>query len=190
MAEQPGLSFAGLLRQLRAEAKLTQEELAEAARVSPRSVSNLERGINRTAHKDTAVLLAGALGLAGPAGELFVAAARGKAPAAEVLAAARRAGPRPGPVTGSPYRGLDAFEEQDAAFFFGREAAAIAGAGADVAAAGRPGPAGGVGGVGGGEVVAAAGGGAAADPGGGAGGRAGGGVVAVRAVHPDPGAAG
>ena len=58
------MSFAGLLRQLRAEALLTQEELAEAARLSPRSVSDLERGVNRTARKDTAVLLAGALGLA------------------------------------------------------------------------------------------------------------------------------
>ena len=77
MAEQPSLSFAGLLRQLRADAKLTQEELAEAAGLSPRSVSDLERGINRTARKDTALLLTGALGLTGPAGELFVAAARG-----------------------------------------------------------------------------------------------------------------
>ena len=123
VTEQPALSFAGLLRRLRAEAKLTQEELAAAAGVSPRSVSNLERGINRTAHKDTAVLLAGALGLTGPAAELFVAAARGHVPAAQVLAAADGAGPRPGAVTGSPYRGLAAFEEQDAAFFFGREAA-------------------------------------------------------------------
>src|SRR6202007_2109837 len=88
VTEQPVLSFAGLLRQLRAEARLTQEELAAAAGVSPRSVSNLERGINRTAHKDTAVLLAGALGLAGPAGELFVAAAPGQGPGAQVLAAA------------------------------------------------------------------------------------------------------
>src|SRR5262249_20515542 len=64
---EAGLSFAGLLRQLRAEARLTQEEVAEAASLSPRSVSDLERGINRTAHKDTAQLLAGALGLAGPA---------------------------------------------------------------------------------------------------------------------------
>jgi WD40 repeat protein/transcriptional regulator with XRE-family HTH domain len=126
VAEQPGLSFAGLLRQLRAEARLTQEELAEAAGVSPGSVSNLERGINRTAHKDTAVLLAGALGLTGPAEELFVAAARGKAPAADVLLAARDgAASRLVGVTGSPYRGLKAFDEQDAGFFFGREAAAI-----------------------------------------------------------------
>ena len=123
VTEQPALSFAGLLRRLRAEAKLTQEELAAAAGVSPRSVSNLERGINRTAHKDTAVLLAGALGLTGPAAELFVAAARGNVPAAQVLAAADGARPRPGAVTGSPYRGLAAFGEQDAAFFFGREAA-------------------------------------------------------------------
>src|SRR5215510_2575268 len=117
------VSFAGLLRRLRAEAKLTQEELAAAAGVSLRAVSNLERGFSRTAHKDTAVLLAGALGLAGPAEELFVAAARGTVPPARVLAAADGAGPRPEAVTGSPYRGLAAFGEQDAAFFFGREVA-------------------------------------------------------------------
>jgi predicted ATPase/DNA-binding XRE family transcriptional regulator len=87
MAEQPALSFAGLLRRLRAEAQMTQEELAEAAGLSPRSVSDLERGIHRTAHKDTAVLLAGALSLAGPARELFLSAARGRAPAGDVLAA-------------------------------------------------------------------------------------------------------
>jgi tetratricopeptide (TPR) repeat protein/transcriptional regulator with XRE-family HTH domain len=83
---EPELSFASLLRQLRTEAKLTQEELAEAAGISPRSVSDLERGINRTAHKDTALLLADALGLAGTVRELFVAAARGKVPATDVLA--------------------------------------------------------------------------------------------------------
>ena len=126
VTEQPALSFAGLLRQLRAEARLTQEELAAAAGVSLRTVSNLERGINRTAHKDTAVLLAGALGLTGPAGDLFVAAARGNVPAAEVLAVAAGAGRRPGAVTGSPYRGLAVFGERDAGWFFGREAAATA----------------------------------------------------------------
>ena len=86
MAE-PELSFADLLRQLRTEARLTQEELAEAAGVSPRSVSDLERGINRTARKDTAQLLAEALDLAGEERAAFVAAARGRAPAAEALAA-------------------------------------------------------------------------------------------------------
>ena len=125
MAEQPSLSFAGLLRQLRAEAKLTQEELAEAAGLSPRSVSDLERGINRTARKDTALLLASALGLAGPTGELFVAAARGRAPAAEALAAVHGARPPQRGAAASPYRGLSAFDEQHAPYFFGREAATI-----------------------------------------------------------------
>ena len=84
---EPFLSFGGLLRQFRAEARLTQEELAEAAGLSSRSVSDLERGINRTARKDTAVLLADALSLTGQVRVLFAAAARGRAPAAEVLAA-------------------------------------------------------------------------------------------------------
>ena len=90
MAEQATLEFAGLLRQLRAGAQLTQQELAKAAGVSPRSVSDLERGINRTARQDTAVRLAGALGLAGPVRSLFVAAALGRIQAAQVLAARRR----------------------------------------------------------------------------------------------------
>ena len=56
--------------------------------MSQRAISDLERGINATARKDTAVLLAGALGLDGQARELFIAAARGRASAGEVLAAA------------------------------------------------------------------------------------------------------
>ena len=52
MAEQLALGFGDLVRELRAEAGLTQEELAEAASLSPRSVSDLERGIHQTAHKD------------------------------------------------------------------------------------------------------------------------------------------
>jgi WD40 repeat protein/transcriptional regulator with XRE-family HTH domain len=126
MAEQLALGFGDLVRQLRAEAGLTQEELAEAAGLSPRSVSDLERGIHRTARRDTAELLAGALGLAGPARLLFVAAARGRAPAEEVLAALRDAAAPEGQLGGatrSPYRGLKAFEERDAAFFFGRDTA-------------------------------------------------------------------
>jgi predicted ATPase/DNA-binding CsgD family transcriptional regulator/DNA-binding XRE family transcriptional regulator len=93
MAEQATSELAGLLRQLRAEAQLTQQELAKAAGVSPRAVSDLERGINRTARHDTAVRLAGALGLAEPARSLFVAAARGRIQAAQVLAARPRQPP-------------------------------------------------------------------------------------------------
>jgi transcriptional regulator with XRE-family HTH domain len=122
MAEQPALGFGGLLRQLRARARLTQEELAEAAGLSPRSVSDLERGINRTARKDTAELLAGALGLAEPTRALFVAAARGRVPAEQVLAAVHgRAMPGSGPVwVGCPYLGLVPYEERDAPVFYGR----------------------------------------------------------------------
>jgi len=114
--EQPGLGFGGLLRQLREAAQLTQEELAEAASLSPRSVSDLERGINRTARKDTAVLLAGALNLAGQARELFVAAARGRGPAEAVLAA--RQGVAPGAFAASATRALP----RDMAAFTGRRA--------------------------------------------------------------------
>ena len=98
MTEQPSLSFAGLVRQLRREVKLTQEELAEAAGLSPRAVSDLERGINRTARKTTAVQLAAALGLADPVSVVFVAAARGRAPASNVLTALGTAGQKPGRV--------------------------------------------------------------------------------------------
>jgi tetratricopeptide (TPR) repeat protein/transcriptional regulator with XRE-family HTH domain len=76
---EPPVTFAGLLRKLRTEARLTQEDLAEAAGLSPRSISDLERGINLTAHKDTARLLADALYLVGPARAQFEAVARGRA---------------------------------------------------------------------------------------------------------------
>jgi len=104
-----------LLRQLRAEARLTQEELAEAAGIPPRSVSDLERGINRTARKETAMLLAGALGLPGAVAELFVAAARGRGAAAEVLAA--RDGASPGVFAAAAARALP----RDIASFTGRQ---------------------------------------------------------------------
>src|SRR3954453_2835525 len=115
-AAESVVSFAGLLRQFRAEARLTQEELAEAAGLSPRSVSDLERGINRTARKDTAVLLADALSLTGQVRELFVAAARGRAPAAEVLAARpdRAVGGSAAAVTRSLPRDIGGFTGRDA----------------------------------------------------------------------------
>ena len=63
---------------MRTQAGLTQEELAEAAGISSRSVSDLERGINLTARKDTARLLADALGLTGESRAEFEAVARGR----------------------------------------------------------------------------------------------------------------
>ncbi len=89
MAEGPALGFARLLRQLRDDAGLTQEELAEAATLSPRSVSDLERGVSLTARKETARLLADALDLAGPERALFEAAARGRALPADTLTGGR-----------------------------------------------------------------------------------------------------
>ena len=116
VAEDPGLGFAGLLRQLRARARLTQEELAQAAGVSTRTVSDLERGVNRTAHKDTARLLADALGLHERAAELFVAAARGRVPAEEVL------GTRPGTEAGTFAATATRALPRDTAAFTGRQA--------------------------------------------------------------------
>ncbi len=106
MAEQDTSGLAGLLRQLRAGARLTQQELAKAAGVSPRAVSDLERGINRTARHDTAVQLAGALGLAVPARSLFVAAALGRIQATQVLAARQTQAPG-GPL--APAGGMHGF---------------------------------------------------------------------------------
>ena len=104
--EEATSGFAGLLRQLRAGAGLTQQELAKAAGVSPRSVSDLERGINRTARQDTAVRLAGALGLAEPVRSLFVAAALGRIPAAQVLAAGRGQAPGGSPASAGGMHGF------------------------------------------------------------------------------------
>jgi len=66
VAEAPA-GFGSLLRQLRREARLTQEELAEAAGLSVRAVAYLERGVVTTPQKETVRLLADALGLAGEA---------------------------------------------------------------------------------------------------------------------------
>jgi transcriptional regulator with XRE-family HTH domain len=76
VTEQP-LDFAELLKRLRNEAGLTQEALAEQAGVSPRSISDLERGINKTARRDTTRLLADALSLSGTARVAFETTARG-----------------------------------------------------------------------------------------------------------------
>jgi tetratricopeptide (TPR) repeat protein/transcriptional regulator with XRE-family HTH domain len=95
---EPPVTFAGLLRKLRTGLRLTQEELAEAAGLSPRSVSDLERGIATTPRRDTVRLLADALHLTGPARAEFEAVARGRTvtagAAAGRVAAPMRALPR------------------------------------------------------------------------------------------------
>jgi predicted ATPase/DNA-binding XRE family transcriptional regulator len=56
--------FGELLREARLAAGLSQEALAEAAGLSARAVSNLERGVNRAPRRDTLEALAVALRLA------------------------------------------------------------------------------------------------------------------------------
>ncbi len=75
-AESP-VSFATLLRQLRHAAGLTQDELADRAHVSARTISDLERGLNGP-RKTTVMLLADALRLGAADRKKLAAAARGK----------------------------------------------------------------------------------------------------------------
>jgi len=75
----PPVTFASLLRKLRRQARMTQEELAAAASLSLRTVNDLERGMVATTQKDTVRLLASALQLVGPAQADFEAVARGRA---------------------------------------------------------------------------------------------------------------
>lgn len=76
---EPPVTFAGVLRRLRTGVQLTQEELARVAGLSVRAVSDLERGVATTPHRDTVRLLADALQLIGPVRAEFEAAARGPA---------------------------------------------------------------------------------------------------------------
>src|SRR5947208_588652 len=59
-------TFATLLRRSRQAAGLSQEELAERAGVSVRTIGDLERGVSQAPRKDTVDLLAQALALAAP----------------------------------------------------------------------------------------------------------------------------
>jgi transcriptional regulator with XRE-family HTH domain len=92
VAEAP-VSFSDLLRRWRTDAQLSQEELASAARLSRRAVSDLERGVATTPHRDTVRLLADALHLIGQPRAEFEAAARGR-PLASAPAPALRSLPR------------------------------------------------------------------------------------------------
>jgi len=67
--------FRQLLLQLRTSAGLTQEELAEKSGVSTRTISDLERGVAKTAKPKSARLLASGLRLSGPARVQFERAA-------------------------------------------------------------------------------------------------------------------
>ncbi|MDT0615787.1 ATP-binding protein [Streptomyces lancefieldiae] len=76
MAEVGGAGFGALLRQLRLEASLTIEALAEASGVSVRGIGDLERGRRATPQRGTVAALANGLGLDEAARERLLAAAR------------------------------------------------------------------------------------------------------------------
>jgi non-specific serine/threonine protein kinase len=79
-------TFGDLLRRYRLAAGLTQEELAEHSRLSPRAISDLERGARNRPWRDTVQLLADALRLeASGRAELEEAARRARPSAAEVV---------------------------------------------------------------------------------------------------------
>jgi predicted ATPase/DNA-binding XRE family transcriptional regulator len=66
-----------LLRHHREQARLTQEELADRAGVSARTISDIERGVRTRAYTDTAVRLSVALSLTDTDRAAFLNAARG-----------------------------------------------------------------------------------------------------------------
>ncbi len=69
-------AFGTLLRRYRRDRGLTQEELAELAAISRRSLGDMERGVVHTPRKDTVTLLAAALGLAPEDRQALAEAAR------------------------------------------------------------------------------------------------------------------
>lgn len=78
-------SFGALLKDYRVAAGLTQEALAEQARLSARAISDLERGVKRMPRQETLDLLAQALALPPRKRALLVAAARPQVEVASAL---------------------------------------------------------------------------------------------------------
>ncbi|MFF2433415.1 ATP-binding protein [Streptomyces sp. NPDC058107] len=76
MADAGGAGFGVLLRQLRLEASLTIEALAEASGLSVRGIGDLERGRRATPQRGTVAALANGLGLGEAERERLLAAAR------------------------------------------------------------------------------------------------------------------
>ena len=76
LPEGEPIRFGALLRELRLEAGLSQEALAELAHMSAGGISVLERGTRRAPHRDTLALLANALNLSSSQRERFEASAK------------------------------------------------------------------------------------------------------------------
>src|SRR5437763_1846906 len=86
--------FGPLLKRYRVAVGLSQEALAERARLSTRGISDLERGRHRLPYRDTVAQLAGALGLEAAERATLEAAARGPRDAATADNPPREGGPR------------------------------------------------------------------------------------------------
>jgi predicted ATPase/DNA-binding XRE family transcriptional regulator len=67
--------FGALLKRLRLQVGLSQEELAERAGISAKAVGSYERGDRRAPHRDTLALIVDALGISGGICEELVSAA-------------------------------------------------------------------------------------------------------------------
>src|SRR5262249_40100205 len=76
MASVSSLTFGALLKRYRLAAGVTQEQLAVQAGLSPRGISDLERGARRAPRRETVRLLAEALRLAAAERNLLEATAR------------------------------------------------------------------------------------------------------------------
>ncbi len=92
-------TFGDLLRRHRRARGLTQEALAERAHVSARAISDLERGERSHPYRETANLLATALGIAGAERHAFLTAARRSG-----SNAVPRQHPQPEPIQARPPR--------------------------------------------------------------------------------------
>ncbi|MDQ2743420.1 MAG: tetratricopeptide repeat protein, partial [Chloroflexota bacterium] len=93
------LPFAALLTQFRMGAGLTQQELAERARLSARGISDLERGVKIRPRAYTVLQLADALELSTEQRAVFQRAARPQDAAPELPAAPAAPVPLPTPLT-------------------------------------------------------------------------------------------
>ena len=107
MVDTAAGSFAELLKEHRAAAGLTQEELAERAQLSARTISDLERGVKQRPYSHTVQRLVTALGLGEEAAGRFRAASRQGEPASEQAQESTRPGyqwrsltPQPTPFIG------------------------------------------------------------------------------------------
>jgi predicted ATPase/DNA-binding XRE family transcriptional regulator len=92
-------TFGDLLRHHRRAGGLTQEALAERAGISVRAISDLERGSRTHPYRETATLLADALGLNGSARAALLAAARRPLAPAGVTRQTARVVQLPQPLT-------------------------------------------------------------------------------------------